>query len=74
MERQFRFELNERIRRDDSVVRPFDDEEARSLASRLREARVEAVAVCLLHSYRFPEYEKRLGGLSGIPCAGGHNG
>ena len=31
----------------------------RAVAARLREAGVESVAVCLLHSYRFPEHEER---------------
>ncbi|RVC64226.1 hydantoinase/oxoprolinase family protein, partial [Mesorhizobium sp. M00.F.Ca.ET.038.03.1.1] len=63
VERQYRFELNERIRSDGSIVRPFDEDEARALARRLGEADVEAVAVCFLHSHRFPEHERRLGAI-----------
>ena len=33
----------------------------RAIAAQLRDAGVESVAVCLLHSYRFPEHEQAVG-------------
>src|SRR5581483_1107500 len=59
--RRLRFEIGERTGADGRILRPLDDAEARALAARLREAGVESVAVCLLHSYLYPAHEERLG-------------
>ena len=59
--RRLRFELAERVTADGTVLRPLDEEEARSLARRLRELGVESVAVCFLHSYVSPGHELRFG-------------
>jgi N-methylhydantoinase A len=61
--RHLRFELDERLLADGSVYRPVDPAEVRQLAARLRERGVEAVAVCLLHSYRNPAHEQQVGAL-----------
>ena len=55
-------------------VKPLDEDEARALAARLREAGVEAVAVCLLHAHLHPAHEQRLGEilraeLPGVPVS-----
>jgi len=41
------------------VLTPLDEEEVRQAARELREAGVEAVAVCFLFSYLNPEHERR---------------
>ncbi|HEY4349168.1 MAG TPA: hydantoinase/oxoprolinase family protein [Gaiellaceae bacterium] len=61
--RRLRLELSERIAADGTVIRPVDPAEVRSLAGVLRDAGVESVAVCLLHSYRSPEHEQLVGSL-----------
>jgi N-methylhydantoinase A/oxoprolinase/acetone carboxylase beta subunit len=61
--RQLRFEIDERMSADGTVLRALDDEDARAVAGRLREAGVESVAVCLLHSYLYPAHEERLGAI-----------
>ena len=63
VERRLRFELNERVAADGTVVRRLDEEESRALAARLRETGVESVAVCFLHSYLYPEHEQRFGAI-----------
>jgi N-methylhydantoinase A len=63
VERHLRFELNERVAADGTVVRPLDDAESRALAARLRATGVESVAICFLHSYLYPEHEQRLGAI-----------
>ena len=63
VERHLRFELNERVAADGTVVRALDDEECRALAARLRGTGVESVAVCFLHSYLYPEHEQRFGAI-----------
>ncbi len=63
VERRLRFEVNERLTADGSVLRPLDEAECRALAARLRDSGVESIAVCLLHSYVNPEHELRLGAI-----------
>jgi N-methylhydantoinase A len=59
--RHLRFELNERLLSDGSVLTPLDPGEVLRLIEILRAERVEAVAVCLLHSYRNPTHEQAVG-------------
>jgi len=69
--RSLRFELD--VRRDAAgkVLRPLDLAAVDALAARLAKARVEAVAVCLLHSHRAPADERavarRLRAALGVP-------
>jgi N-methylhydantoinase A len=44
----------------DGVLVPLDEESVERAAARLARARVEAVAVCLLHSYAHPAHERRV--------------
>jgi N-methylhydantoinase A len=61
--RHLRFELNERVLSDGSMLTPLDPDEVPRLIETLRAQRVEAVAVCLLHSYRNPAHERAVGEL-----------
>ncbi|HEY4349170.1 MAG TPA: hydantoinase B/oxoprolinase family protein [Gaiellaceae bacterium] len=72
--RRLRFEIAERVTARGAVEKALDDHESRALAARLRDAGAEAVAVCLLHAYLYPEHERRLGEilreeLPGIPVS-----
>lgn len=58
--RERRYELDERLSADGTVVTAVDDSEVRALAGRLVEAGVEAVAICLLHSYANPVHEREV--------------
>jgi N-methylhydantoinase A/oxoprolinase/acetone carboxylase beta subunit len=51
------FGVLERVAADGQVLTPLDEVSLPLLAIDLRTARVESVAVCLLHSYAFPEHE-----------------
>jgi 5-oxoprolinase (ATP-hydrolysing) len=42
------------------VLEPLDEAEVRGRVRELKEAGVEAVAICLLHSYLNPEHERRI--------------
>jgi N-methylhydantoinase A/oxoprolinase/acetone carboxylase beta subunit len=53
------FGVPERIAADGSELRPLADADVERLVSRLREAGVESVAVCFLHSYASPAHERR---------------
>jgi N-methylhydantoinase A len=61
--RRLRFELSERVLADGSVQEPLDPDEVLRLIATLRAEKVEAVAVCLLHSYRNPAHEQAVGEL-----------
>jgi N-methylhydantoinase A len=72
--RRLRFEVSERILADGSVDTPVDPGEVERIARRLDREGVEAVAVCLLHSYRNPEHERAVGAilerrLPGVPVS-----
>jgi N-methylhydantoinase A/oxoprolinase/acetone carboxylase beta subunit len=61
--RRLRFEVGERMAADGTVLRALDEGEAREVAALLRAAGVESIAICLLHSYLYPEHEERLGAI-----------
>src|SRR6266567_2680923 len=61
--RHLRLEVGERLMVDGSVRTPLDESSARDAIARLKEAGVEAVAVCLLHAYRNPVHERALAAL-----------
>jgi N-methylhydantoinase A/oxoprolinase/acetone carboxylase beta subunit len=63
VERRLRFEVAERMAADGTVVRPLDDEAVRAVAARLRDLGIDSVAVCFLHSYLYPEHERRAGAI-----------
>jgi N-methylhydantoinase A len=54
------FELSERLRADGSVVTPLAEESLAGIIERIRSDGIEAVAVCLLHSYVNPAHELRV--------------
>jgi N-methylhydantoinase A len=58
IEASLAFGVNERTYADGSIERTPEDHELLSLRKRLIAARIESVAVCLLHSYRNPANEK----------------
>src|ERR1043166_2292201 len=51
--------LNERIRADGSILVPLDEVSVRQAIDRTLGMQVEAVAVCLVNSYRNPVHERR---------------
>ncbi len=58
--RRNRLTVNERILADGSIQIPLDDREVRAAVRKLKEAQVEAVAVCLLFSFLNDVHEKRV--------------
>ena len=53
------FEVRERMRVDGAVSIPLDEAGVAAIGRRLAEERIEAVAICFLHSYANPEHERR---------------
>jgi N-methylhydantoinase A/oxoprolinase/acetone carboxylase beta subunit len=58
--RRHRLTVPERIVKDGSVLVPLDEDVARAQVRKLKDAGVEAVAVCLLFSFVNPEHERRV--------------
>lgn len=63
VDRRLRIEVDERIGPDGEVIRPLDEDGVLEAVDRMREDGVEAVAVTLIHSYRNPVHEVRIGEL-----------
>ena len=59
--RQLCFEVPERLDAKGQVVTPLDEKALAEVVEQIAESGVEAVAVCLLHSYRNPDHERRIG-------------
>jgi N-methylhydantoinase A len=57
------FGADERVTADGVIVRSLDEDKVREIAERLREAGIRSVAVCLLHAYKYPQHEQRIGEL-----------
>jgi N-methylhydantoinase A/oxoprolinase/acetone carboxylase beta subunit len=60
VERRLRIPVTERVVPPGEVHTPLDEDEVRAAARRLREAEVEAVAVCFLFSFLNPDHERRV--------------
>lgn len=58
--RRLRLEVDERLGARGVMQRPLDEASVHAAAEVLREAKVEAVAVALLHSYADPTHERRV--------------
>ena len=58
--RHLRFEISERMTHLGTVAEPLSEAEMSELAARLGEAGVQAVAICLLHSWANPGHERKL--------------
>ena len=61
VKRRNRLTVPERVTAPDGeVITPLDEDEVRNRVRALREAGVQAIAVCLLHSYLNPAHEQRI--------------
>ncbi len=58
--RELRFTVRERMG-PEGVLMPLDEASVAAVVAALRQAEVEAVAVCLLFSFLHPEHERRVG-------------
>src|SRR5688500_8062583 len=64
VDRPLRFEVDERMLADGSVLRPLDPAAVAPVLDAVAAAGPEAVAVCLLHAYANPAHERQLGELA----------
>lgn len=61
IDREFRFELNERMNAAGEVLEELDESNLREILEEIRKNDIQAVSVCLLHAYANPEHERRVG-------------
>jgi 5-oxoprolinase (ATP-hydrolysing) len=54
-------EVGERLAADGRVITPLDEARARADLQAVHDAGIRAVAIALMHAYRFPDHERRLG-------------
>tara|TARA_B100000676_G_scaffold309743_1_gene374218 strand:+ start:2090 stop:4165 length:2076 start_codon:yes stop_codon:yes gene_type:complete len=59
--RAHRIEIPERIAVDGRTLIPLDLNSVSEAAAYLRDEEVDAIAICFLHAYRFPEHERQAG-------------
>ena len=57
--REHRMDVQERIGPEGETLTPLDDASLEAAVAALRDAGIESVAICFLHSYRQPEHERR---------------
>lgn len=46
------------------IIRPLDEAEVREKLTKLKEAGIDALAICLAHSYLYPTHEDRIAGIA----------
>ena len=56
--RSLRFELDERVRSDGTVLKSLEPDEARKVVRQMLEMGVESIAVCFLNSFENPAHEQ----------------
>ena len=61
VERYLRFEVDERIAADGTVLAPLDEADLWRIKERLEAEAVESIAVCFIHSYAHPQHEMVVG-------------
>lgn len=59
--RDLRFGIPERVASDGAVLLPLDESAVRRVAAQLKAEKIEAVAVCFLHSFTNETHERRTG-------------
>src|SRR5215475_9109412 len=66
--RPLRLEALERIAADGSILLPLEEGAVTALARTLREQQIQSVAVSLIHAYREPRHELRIGAILHEEC------
>jgi 5-oxoprolinase (ATP-hydrolysing) len=57
-------EISGRVAADGAVLTPLDEDAARAALAAPRAAGIEAVAIALIHAWKYPQMEQRLGALA----------
>jgi N-methylhydantoinase A len=70
--RRHRLEVEERALDSGEILTPLDEAETRAAAARLKEAGMESLAICFLHSYANPQHEKQAAEIARSAFDGGY--
>ena len=70
--RRFRFTVPEKMRADGSITRPLDDEAARAVARRIRDAGISNVAIAFINSYCNRVHEDQMAAIVREEIPGAH--
>ncbi len=57
-------EIDERVGAQGAIVRPFDEEAAKAAFQSLRSDGYDAIAIVLVHGWRYPDHEERLAAIA----------
>ena len=57
-------EIDERVGVDGEVLVPLDEDQARAALSEVRSAGIEALAIVLVHGWKYPSHESRVAGIA----------
>jgi N-methylhydantoinase A len=68
--RYLAFEVDERLNYQGQVLIPFNQDSALAVAQKIKQAGVEAVAICFLHSYANPAHELAMADILAQECPG----
>lgn len=66
--RYLAFEVDERLNYQGQVLAPFNRENALAVAQKIKQERVESVAICFLHSYANPAHELAMAEILAQEC------
>ncbi|HKO59790.1 MAG TPA: hydantoinase/oxoprolinase family protein [Pyrinomonadaceae bacterium] len=72
---ELRFGISERVAANGEILEPLKQKQLRALVARLKEAKIESVAICFLFSFLKPEHEQQVAaalGRLGIPLSVSH--
>ncbi|MEZ5653104.1 MAG: hydantoinase/oxoprolinase family protein [Burkholderiaceae bacterium] len=64
------FEVDERLGPDGRLVSPLDEGSVHAVAEALSAAGVQAVGICLLHGFAYPQHERRVQAILREACPG----
>lgn len=58
--RHLRYEVSERVNYDGNILKPLNADQVKDIVVQLKKENIQAVAICLLHSYINPQHEIQL--------------
>ena len=70
--RRHRLEVEERVLDSGEILAPLNEEETRTAVAKLKEAGMESLAICFLHSYANPQHERRAAEIARAAFNGGY--
>ncbi|MCD4699971.1 MAG: hydantoinase/oxoprolinase family protein, partial [Phycisphaerae bacterium] len=70
VERHLRFEVPERVLHTGKIHKKLDENKLKTIIKAIKKNKIEAVAVCLIHSYVNPVHEKKIKTLLQKECPG----